>query len=49
MEGRGLVIVDALADQWGVSERGGVGKVVWATLSVPGTDYGVLTDGSCAT
>ncbi|MFE3829905.1 ATP-binding protein [Streptomyces sp. NPDC059092] len=33
-EGRGLVIVEALADQWGVSEReGGVGKVVWATLS----------------
>ncbi|MGW6598266.1 ATP-binding protein [Streptomyces sp. NPDC055036] len=48
-EGRGLVIVDALADQWGVSERGGVGKVVWATLSVPDPDYGVLAGGSCPT
>ncbi|MFC9430972.1 ATP-binding protein [Streptomyces sp. NPDC056987] len=34
-DGRGLAIVEALADQWGVHERerGGVGKVVWATLS----------------
>ncbi|WP_328666084.1 ATP-binding protein [Streptomyces sp. NBC_00322] len=33
--GRGLVLVSALADQWGVSERGGVGKSVWALMSVP--------------
>ncbi|MFJ7996741.1 ATP-binding protein [Streptomyces sp. NPDC096310] len=40
-EGRGLVIVEALADQWGVGEReGGVGKVVWATLASPQADYG---------
>ncbi|WP_405442072.1 ATP-binding protein [Streptomyces niveus] len=29
-DGRGLVIVDALADAWGVSDRVGVGKLVWA-------------------
>lgn len=33
--GRGLVIVDALADAWGVSEHGSAGKVVWARLSWP--------------
>ncbi|WP_233518212.1 ATP-binding protein [Streptomyces corynorhini] len=30
--GRGLVIVDALADRWGVADRAGVGKLVWAQL-----------------
>ncbi|MEV7870383.1 ATP-binding protein [Streptomyces sp. NPDC088124] len=40
-DGRGLAIVDALADRWGVGARdGGVGKVVWATLSPPGTGPG---------
>ncbi|MCT2590965.1 ATP-binding protein [Streptomyces sp. N2-109] len=34
-EGRGLILVDALADKWGVSERSGPGKVVWAHLSLP--------------
>jgi len=37
--GRGLVLVDALADTWGVADRNGPGKVVWAQLSlasVPG-------------
>ncbi|MER8071510.1 ATP-binding protein [Streptomyces sp. NPDC094034] len=29
-DGRGLVIVDALADEWGVGDRVGVGKMVWA-------------------
>ncbi|MEU6536437.1 ATP-binding protein [Streptomyces sp. NPDC047000] len=28
--GRGLAIVGALADKWGVCPRGGVGKTVWA-------------------
>lgn len=28
--GRGLLIVDALADEWGVCDRVGVGKQVWA-------------------
>lgn len=32
--GRGLVLVDALADCWGVEPRDGVGKVVWARLTV---------------
>ncbi|WP_232789114.1 ATP-binding protein [Streptomyces odonnellii] len=34
-DGRGLLLVDALADEWGVAERNGPGKAVWATLSVP--------------
>lgn len=29
-DGRGLLIVDAPADAWGVSDRVGVGKLVWA-------------------
>jgi anti-sigma regulatory factor (Ser/Thr protein kinase) len=36
--GRGLVLVGVLADQWGVSERGGVGKSVWALMSVSPQD-----------
>ena len=32
--GRGLLIVNALADEWGVSERSD-GKEVWFTLTVP--------------
>ncbi|WP_371791900.1 ATP-binding protein [Streptomyces sp. NBC_01471] len=30
--GRGLFLVDALADTWGFGERVGPGKVVWAEL-----------------
>jgi serine/threonine-protein kinase RsbW len=33
--GRGLALVAALADRWGVSPRVGVGKSVWAVMSVP--------------
>lgn len=34
--GRGLLLVDALtAHQWGVSSRGGVGKLVWAVCAAP--------------
>ncbi|MEU5125408.1 ATP-binding protein [Streptomyces mobaraensis] len=33
--GRGLLLVEALSQQWGVSERNGVGKSVWALLEVP--------------
>lgn len=32
--GRGLALVDALADDWGVAPRDGVGKVVWALLGL---------------
>ncbi len=35
-DGRGLFLVDALADEWGVAERTGPGKAVWASLSVRG-------------
>lgn len=31
--GRGLVLVDAIAVQWGVSGRSGPGKTVWAYVS----------------
>ncbi|KAF4410462.1 hypothetical protein CRI70_20485 [Streptomyces sp. Ru87] len=34
--GRGLLLVDALADRWGVGPRRPPGKTVWAELSVPG-------------
>ncbi|MFW6691907.1 ATP-binding protein [Streptomyces sp. MAR4 CNX-425] len=30
--GRGLHLVDALADEWGTADRTGPGKVVWATF-----------------
>ncbi|NUP39360.1 MAG: ATP-binding protein [Streptomyces sp.] len=34
--GRGLPLVDAVtAHQWGVSSRGGVGKLVWAVIADP--------------
>jgi anti-sigma regulatory factor (Ser/Thr protein kinase) len=35
-DGRGLVIVSALSDRWGV-ERDGLGQCVWAQLSGPAT------------
>ncbi|RLV08142.1 ATP-binding protein [Streptomyces griseocarneus] len=31
--GRGLHVVESLADSWGVSDRNGVGKSVWALLT----------------
>ncbi|MGW0554775.1 ATP-binding protein [Streptomyces sp. NPDC002926] len=34
-DGRGLGLVAALADQWGVNERVGVGKAVWAVVTAP--------------
>jgi anti-sigma regulatory factor (Ser/Thr protein kinase) len=35
-DGRGLAIVDALAEGWGV-DRDGLGQCVWARLTVPAT------------
>ncbi|MGW1379496.1 ATP-binding protein [Streptomyces sp. NPDC002446] len=32
--GRGLVLVDALASGWGVEDQDGIGKTVWAELTV---------------
>lgn len=32
--GRGLLLVDALASRWGVMERTGPGKTVWAELDL---------------
>ena len=32
--GRGLLLVEALADEWGVTPRGDSGKAVWARLAV---------------
>ncbi|WP_165396341.1 ATP-binding protein [Streptomyces sp. F001] len=36
--GRGLLLVEALADRWGCSPRatGGPGKTVWAECTIPG-------------
>lgn len=31
--GRGLPLVDTLSDRWGVSDRSGPGKLVWAELA----------------
>ncbi|MBW8736458.1 MAG: serine/threonine-protein phosphatase [Streptomyces turgidiscabies] len=36
VSGRGLLLVDLLADEWGVEARGG-GKVVWCEFTVPAT------------
>ncbi|MEU1824031.1 ATP-binding protein [Streptomyces abikoensis] len=33
--GRGLVLVSCLSDSWGVADRSGAGKSVWAVLTVP--------------
>ncbi|AEW94518.1 hypothetical protein SCATT_21470 [Streptantibioticus cattleyicolor NRRL 8057 = DSM 46488] len=32
-DGRGLLLVAALADEWDVMARDGVGKVVWTEIS----------------
>ncbi|MEO3765100.1 ATP-binding protein [Streptomyces sp. B8F3] len=34
--GRGLELVDALADEWGTCDRDGLGKPVWASFEIPG-------------
>ncbi len=44
--GRGLIIVDAIADEWGVSSHSN-GKDVWLRLPVPG-DWPYLRDCDCS-
>lgn len=34
-DGRGLLLVSAIADDWGVAAREGPGKRVWASFKVP--------------
>ncbi|MFJ1745249.1 ATP-binding protein [Streptomyces sp. NPDC088116] len=47
--GRGLLLVEALAERWGVEARaGGVGKIVWAELAAPRSGPAVaLPPGPC--
>ncbi|WP_063769814.1 ATP-binding protein [Streptomyces scabiei] len=33
--GRGLILVEALADRWGVTDRNGPGKTTWAEVDLP--------------
>ncbi|AJC55016.1 putative anti-sigma regulatory factor C serine/threonine protein kinase [Streptomyces sp. 769] len=32
--GRGLLLVDELADEWGVDDQHGIGKTVWLTFKI---------------
>lgn len=51
--GRGLALIAAVSESWGVRPRGGAGKVVWFTLPAPSlfatrpphSVYGATTDG----
>lgn len=44
--GRGLALADALTrGRWGVQERGGVGKLVWAVVTVAGDGDGCVRPG----
>ncbi|SCF98723.1 ATP-binding protein [Streptomyces sp. Ncost-T10-10d] len=51
--GRGLALIAAVSESWGVCPRGGAGKVVWFTLPAPSlftalplhAVYGATTDG----
>ncbi|WP_330237799.1 ATP-binding protein [Streptomyces sp. NBC_00525] len=50
--GRGLALIAAVSESWGVRPRGGAGKVVWFTLPTPATPgrpprevYGATADG----
>ncbi|MGW7412014.1 ATP-binding protein [Streptomyces sp. NPDC054863] len=47
--GRGLLLVQALAERWGVRKRaGGVGKTVWAEMSVGRSSVPVIVDPTVA-
>ncbi|MFJ1894629.1 MULTISPECIES: ATP-binding protein [unclassified Streptomyces] len=39
-DGRGLFLVDALADRWGIADRNGPGKAVWAECRLPSQNGG---------
>ncbi|BCL31770.1 ATP-binding protein [Streptomyces aurantiacus] len=43
-QGRGLLLVDALATRWGVRDRVGPGKTVWAECALRTTPTGSLGD-----
>nr|WP_202454016.1 ATP-binding protein [Streptomyces sp. SID4913] len=50
--GRGLALIAAVSESWGVRPRGGAGKAVWFTLPTPSrltqpshVLYGATTDG----
>ncbi|MGW5442169.1 ATP-binding protein [Streptomyces asiaticus] len=45
VRGRGLVLVETLADQWGVTPRPAVGKAVWAVLALPVDERASLASG----
>ncbi|AQA12774.1 ATP-binding protein [Streptomyces malaysiensis] len=45
VRGRGLVLVETLADQWGVTPRPAVGKAVWAVLALPADERASLASG----
>ncbi|MEU7135231.1 ATP-binding protein [Streptomyces sp. NPDC046261] len=36
--GRGLILVAEMADRWGVRPRRGIGKSVWAVVTIPGSE-----------
>ena len=44
-EGRGLVLVDNVADRWGVADRNGPGKAVWAECTALPATLGGGVDG----
>lgn len=39
LSGRGLTLVNALADGWGVMDRTPFGKIVWSHFKAPGTRH----------
>lgn len=50
--GRGLALIDAVSESWGVRAEGDAGKVIWFTLPAPSAAvpprnpvYGATTDG----
>ncbi|WP_344439440.1 ATP-binding protein [Streptomyces luteosporeus] len=43
--GRGLALVEELSSRWGVQSRRGVGKSVWAVVTVPGGTWMAPWDG----